>query len=368
MLSLPGFQHVDISALLSDSCDMMLYSYNLISAAPLYRVLMTTAWHMDPPALFGGFHIAATLIAAASAAFCAFFAMRLTESGRVRLLSVCGWLLLIMEVYKQLFLYFVVNDGVYDWWYFPFQLCSVPMYLCIILPVFYRASVRHGTVSEVKYSLPDASAPESGVSGAKCSLPGASAPRSFGQGSTAGSRILSSPSEKKGTSGICYNTILTFLASYTFISSAAALIIPEDFLRSYVVLTLHGFIWHGILLLISLVILFSGMCSFTAGSFARATVLFLVMCAVAVAINIAAEPSMAAAHSQGLLPEAFAAMFYLNPYHISPQPVVSTIQKSAGIPLGLALYVSVIIMAAGMVILISGSSRRSMSGRSRGLH
>mgnify|MGYP007130416603 CR=1 FL=1 len=26
------------------------------------------------------------------------------------------------------------NNHTYDWWYFPFQLCSVPMYLGLLLP------------------------------------------------------------------------------------------------------------------------------------------------------------------------------------------------------------------------------------------
>ncbi len=46
----------------------------------------------------------------------------------------CGLVMAGSEIWKQLTLTFVVNGGVYNWWYFPFQLCSVPMYLCLILP------------------------------------------------------------------------------------------------------------------------------------------------------------------------------------------------------------------------------------------
>ena len=58
---------------------------------------------------------------------------------------------------------------------------------------------------------------------------------------------------------------------------------------------------------------------------------------------------MAAAHSAGLLSDQYAAMFYLNPYHLSPQLLIGTIQKSAGIPAGLALYIAVIIAVSGCV-------------------
>ena len=268
----------------------------IIYSRPVQNILDSMAWRMEVPAMFGTFHIAAVLIAVIIAAAGASCAKRLSISGRIRFLAVCGWVLVIMEVYKQLFLYFIVNGGTYDWWYFPFQLCSVPMYLCILLPLLSRGA------ADVKSSA-------------------------------------ASP-------------VLTFLAVYTFTGAAAALIIPEDYLRSYAVLTLHGFIWHGILLMISLTILLSRMADLTRRGFARATALFLVMCAAAVCINIAVEPLMAAFYAEGLIPHSYAAMFYLNPYHLSPQPLVDTIQKSAGIPLGLALYVISIIAVSGLLTLL----------------
>jgi hypothetical protein len=194
-----------------------------------------------------------------------------------------------MEVYKQLFLYYIVNNGAYDWWYFPFQLCSVPMYMCILLPLLHKAGV---------------------------------------------------------------NSSLTFLATYTFVGAAAALAVPEDFMRSYVTQTLHGFIWHGILLFICLTVVFSGMADLSLRGFGRATALFIVLCLVAVVINVLTEPIMASAYSQGLVPNQYAAMFYLNPFHLSPQPIVGTVQKSAGIPLGLALYVISIIAVSGLLDLL----------------
>lgn len=268
----------------------------IILSGSLQHILEYTAWRMEVPPMFGAFHIAAVLVAVIIAAAGALCAKRLSVYGRIRFLAVCGWVLVIMEVYKQLFLYCVVNGGTYDWWYFPFQLCSVPVYLCILLPFLCR-----------------------GADGVRSSAAG---------------------------------PVFTFLAVYTFTGAAAALIIPEDYLRSYVTLTLHGFIWHGILLMISLTILLSRMADLSRRGFARASMLFLVMCAAAVCINIAVEPLMAASYAEGLIPHSYAAMFYLNPYHLSPQPLVDIIQKSAGIPLGLALYVISIIAVSGLLCLL----------------
>ena len=268
----------------------------------IVTILNMTAWRADAPELFASFHVAASLIAAASAAaLAAWFSRRVRDAvdpfeKLVRILAITGWVLVILEVYKQLFLFFIVNNRAYDWWYFPFQLCSVPMYLCILLPVMAHKTQR---------------------------------------------------------------TFLTFMGGYTFVSAVATLIYPEDILRSYTVLTLHGFIWHGILLFISLLILFTGKTDVSAGGLAKAAILFASLCAVAVVINVAVEPVM---QSAGIA-HSYAAMFYLNPYHISPQPVVGGIQKTAGIAAGLLLY-SLATAAAGSLVIIlqaASGSRKAVS-------
>ncbi len=256
----------------------------------IYEILNKTAWTMDAPELFGWFHLCASLITAALAVLLAVLVCGRKAAGREKkrrclsVLEFTGWVLVILEIWKQLFLYFIVNGGAYDWWYFPFQLCSVQMYLCILLP-------------------------------------------------SAGNRMQSA--------------FLTFIGGYTFVSAVATLIYPEDILRTYTALTIHGFVWHGLLLFISLVVLLSGAADASARGLFSACGLFAAMCVMAVLINMAAEPAMQAgiaAHTG--IRHSWAAMFYLNPYHLSPQPIVSSIQKTAGIPAGLLLY-SVAVAAAG---------------------
>ena len=269
----------------------------------LFRILQMTAWRMEAPHMYGVFHIAAVIIVVI-AAIAGAAAVSRRKSSVIRTLAVTGWVLAAMELYKQLFLCFIVNGGAYDWWDFPFQLCSVPMYMCILLPV-----LEHG-------------------------------------------RDYSSQTIAANRTNPVFSAILTFLATYTFVGAAAALAVPEDFMRSYVSLTLHGFIWHGILLFICLTVVFSGIADLSWRGFRRATMLFLGLCVIAVVINVLAEPVMASAHAAGLVPNQYAAMFYLNPFHLSPQPVVGTVQKSAGIPVGLALYVLTIILSAGLVCAV----------------
>lgn len=40
--------------------------------------------------------------------------------------------MIVFEIIKQLVLTFYVGKGKYQWFYFPFQLCSIPMYVCFI--------------------------------------------------------------------------------------------------------------------------------------------------------------------------------------------------------------------------------------------
>ena len=42
--------------------------------------------------------------------------------------------MLASELWKQYTLTFLLGGGNYNWWYFPFQLCSIPMYVCLLLP------------------------------------------------------------------------------------------------------------------------------------------------------------------------------------------------------------------------------------------
>ena len=52
-----------------------------------------------------------------------------------------GVFLLVTEVGKQLMLTFAINGGKYCWWYFPWQLCSIPMYVCLIAAAAGRLDV-----------------------------------------------------------------------------------------------------------------------------------------------------------------------------------------------------------------------------------
>lgn len=63
-----------------------------------------------------------------------------------KILFFIGIFLLTSEILKQLLLTFVVNAGHYNLWYFPFQLCSLPMYLLVLYPFLHTQSARNTTL------------------------------------------------------------------------------------------------------------------------------------------------------------------------------------------------------------------------------
>lgn len=248
----------------------------------LIGFLKMVSWRMYTPQILGFVHAYSFIGIIFISIFAAVMAGRMSEKKRLRLLTILGWVMVIMEIFKQLFYFFIVNDGAYDFWLLPFQLCSVPMYMCVLLP-FVKKKTR--------------------------------------------------------------DTLLTFMAGFTFVSAMAALIYPADMLKPYIVLTAHGFIWHGILLFISLLIGISGMGDFTWKGFLRSSGLFIVLALFAVLINVLTEPLAKMTGVQGSYPN----MFYLSPYHMSNQPFVTELEQTYGRLPAMGCYVLAIIVLAGIV-------------------
>ena len=55
---------------------------------------------------------------------------------------ICGLFMLSGEIWKQLTLTFILGGGQYNWWHFPFQLCSIPMYILLIYPWIRRSALK----------------------------------------------------------------------------------------------------------------------------------------------------------------------------------------------------------------------------------
>lgn len=188
--------------------------------------LQKTAWPMDPPLPFSPFHLCFVFFGIPFSIYAAWRLRRLQNTGIILLLHILGICLAVSELYKQLFLYFI-NNHAYDWWYFPFQLCSIPMYLCLLLPAF----------------------------------------------------------QKRGQCILC-----TFMYTYNLPGAFLVFLDPSGMMHPFWTLTLHSFLWHLILIFIGTECAFSGMVSTCFRDFAGSTGLFLICCAIATSINVLAHP------------------------------------------------------------------------------
>lgn len=189
-----------------------------------------SAWTMVPPAPYSAFHICFAAAGIFCAVMTAYSLSKKTQQKTCdRYLILCGTILAVSEVYKQLFLYYIVNDGAYDWWYFPFQLCSIPMYLCLILPFVRNERLR--------------------------------------------------------------TVILTFLQDFSLLGGVMALAEPSGLLHGYWFLTLHGLSWHILLIFMGLLTGFSRQSDTTASGYVRTLPLLLICCGIASIINITAKPA-----------------------------------------------------------------------------
>ena len=112
------------------------------------------------------------------------------EKTLTRILFVMGCAMLIAEILKQLFVERYIYQGEPATWFFPWQLCSMAMYLCFGMPFL----------------------------------------------------------EEKGK-----DIALTFLATFSLVAALAALVFPGDMLRPQILLFTHSFLYHAAMILESVI-------------------------------------------------------------------------------------------------------------------
>ena len=90
----------------------------------------------ERPTVFGTYHIVSLVIIAAIIAALCIFAKRSSEKAVVNTVLFTAIAVIILEVYKQINYTFRMEDGVlitdYQWYAFPFQFCSTPMYVGLL--------------------------------------------------------------------------------------------------------------------------------------------------------------------------------------------------------------------------------------------
>lgn len=141
----------------------------------------------------------------------------------IRFFFICGFFLFLSEIWKQYCITYIVNKNCYDWWYFPFQLCSIPMYICLLLP-FVTEKIR--------------------------------------------------------------KIFLTFLMTFGLMGGSFTFFDTSGLHYPYAPLTVHSYLWHILLIIIGITAGICRKKS-TAKEFLGSAFCYLACCAVATALNIA---------------------------------------------------------------------------------
>ena len=183
-----------------------------------------TAWPMERPASYGAFHLTFLFVGLAVVALLCFLLRKTSERANKAVLVSCGAFLIITEVYKHLFYYYVIGNGTYQWWIFPFQLCSVPMYLCLIAPF-----LKKGKVQDALYN---------------------------------------------------------FLLAFNLMGGFISFLEPSGLTHEYYTLTWHAFIWHMSLVFVGAYLGVSGRACKKLSDYKGAITVYGVLCAIAFTINI----------------------------------------------------------------------------------
>ncbi len=184
-----------------------------------------TAWEMTRPESYGVFHLTFFFVGLAVSAVLAWLLRGLGEKGNKVLLLTVGGVLLASEIYRQLFYYHVIGNGSVQWWTLPFQLCDMPIYLCIIAPL-----LKKGKVQDALYN---------------------------------------------------------FMLAFNLMGGFIAFLEPSGLTHEYWVLTLHAFIWHMTLVFIGLYLGFSRRAGTKLSGYKGTVVVYVILCAVAFGINCA---------------------------------------------------------------------------------
>lgn len=176
------------------------------------------AWMMEPWKAYGPQHLAFILIA---------MPLGWLIAGKLRknewILFGIGLFLMITEIMKHLFFYYVINPGVFSWSIFSFQFCSVPMYLLVLLPF----------VNE-KWK----------------------------------------------------NRFYDYLLSYNLMGAFVAFFEPSGLINEYVFLTVHSFVWH-YLIVFSGFYIGLRIRKAELKNFKNSFILFMILAAIAFIINLA---------------------------------------------------------------------------------
>ena len=243
----------------------------------------------DIPPSYGTYHlICVALVIVTSIILVALF--KNASEKTVRILTAITWIIMVvLEIGKQLLFSMQISEaGVLSWDYYwdwlPFQFCSSPLY---ILPIV--AFAKNGKFRDAA---------------------------------------------------------IIFLGTFGFFAGTCVYVFPGDVFTWFKFINVQTMIHHGIQIFFGIYLAMRYKEKLNLKNLVRATGIFVILCTIAMAINIVS-------HNAGIYPDLGGLnMFFISPYRDCTLPVLSLIYPLVPYPAFLCIYIFGFMLCAGLVMLL----------------
>jgi hypothetical protein len=180
---------------------------------------------METPTMYGWFHLMMIgIILAVTITICIVFRNSTEKQNNIIILTM-GFICLILEIYKQLNFSYNDGDWTYQWYAFPFQFCSTPMYIAIL-----AGFLKDGKVRDCLYA---------------------------------------------------------FIATYGLFAGLAVYVMPNDVFVSTIGINIQSLVHHGLQIVLGIYLIASKRVELKPKTILKASCVFIILVAIAMCMNVA---------------------------------------------------------------------------------
>ena len=242
----------------------------------LFYDLITDWEWTERPQSYGWFHIVSIIVMLLICFTSVYFLAKKHDkkTDNIFIFSI-GLILVVLEVYKQFFYYFELEY--YNWEKFPFQFCSLPIYLAFIAPL-----IKNEKVQDVMYR---------------------------------------------------------FLASFCMLAGLGIMIYPATcFETTYIVMSIHTMIWHSLIVIIGVYLIVSKGYSKKLKELISPCLMFIGFTLIATIANVISYNLYFGDLSKNIHEDEFM-LFYISPYYDMPLDFLNNVRDTVGFPIYVILYI-----------------------------
>ena len=236
---------------------------------------------METPKPYGWFHLMCFSIVILICTLIIIFRNKFSDKSVNIIMLITSIVFILFEIYKQLIMNFdngkISND--WSWYIFPFQFCSTPMYVMLIASILKKGKV--------------------------------------------------------------YNALTSYLGTYGLFAGLAVMFLPTTVFISTIGINIQTMVVHGGMVIIGVLLLSTSKIEFKWKSLLKASMIFIILCSVALCMNVIAHFAM---------PNETFNMFFISPWFDCELPILQSIQDGAPYIVFLLCYLIGFTLCAGITL------------------